>query len=322
MGKHASGNQPVRSNVETDKSGKKKMIKEFHGIIPPVVTPLTTEQQLDIPGLERLLEHMISGGVHGLFILGTTGEGPALGCSLQKEMIRETMRIVKKRLPILTGISSPAFADSVELANFSRSCGCNGVVAAPPCYFNLGDAELTDYYRVLAGEVRQSLFIYNMPGMTKSYLKPALIRQLAEIDGIRGYKDSSGNMADFHDIILTLGNREDFSIFVGPEELLGESVLMGADGGVAGGANLNPALFVGMYNAALQGDLLQMRILQKNIYAQRRLYSLGKFQSSMIKGLKSALRQREICEDHLIAPFNHFETDCAVQVAAILKELF
>ena len=297
------------------------MMKEFHGIIPPVVTPLNVDQQLDVPGLERLLEHMTSGGVHGVFILGTTGEGPALGGALQRDMIRETMRIVGKRLPVLTGISSAAFADSVALAQYARSCGSAGVVAAPPCYFNLGEAELVDYYRALTGKVVLPLFLYNMPGMTKSYLKPALVRKLAEIEGICGYKDSSGNMADFHEIILSLKDRPDFSIFVGPEELLGESVLMGADGGVAGGANLNPALFVEMYNAALKGDLLQMRTLQKEIYAQRRLYSLGRFQSSMIKGLKSALHRRGICEDYLVAPFNHFETDCAVQVAEILDGL-
>ncbi len=296
-------------------------MKEFAGIIPPVVTPVTAGQTLDIPGLERLLEHMISGGVHGLFILGTTGEGPALGESLQHDMIRETMRIVGKRLPVLAGISSAAFADSVRLAEYAKDCGCAGVVAAPPCYFNLGDAELLDYYRVLAAAVKMPLFIYNMPGMTKSYLKPALVKQLAEIEGVRGYKDSSGNMADFHEILLALKDREDFSLFVGPEELLGESVLMGADGGVAGGANLNPRLFVAMYKAAQKGELLKMRELQRKIYAQRRLYSLGRFQSSMIKGLKSALRQKGICEDNLVAPFNHFESDCAEQVAAILKDL-
>lgn len=296
-------------------------MKEFHGIIPPVVTPLTEDQRLDVPGLERLLDHVISGGVHGLFILGTTGEGPALGGVLQRDMIRETLRITGKRLPVLAGISSPAFADSVALAQYARSCGCAGVVAAPPCYFNLGEAELVDYYRALAGEAGLPLFLYNMPGMTKSYLTPALVRMLAGVDGIRGYKDSSGNMADFHEIILALKDRPDFSIFVGPEELLGESVLMGADGGVAGGANLSPKLFVGMYEAASSGDLFRMRELQKKIYARRRLYSLGKFQSSMIKGLKSALHQRGICKDYLVAPFNHFETECAARVATILEGL-
>ncbi len=300
---------------------REKIMKNFAGIIPPVVTPITSEQELDIPGLEKLLEHMIAGGVHGLFILGTTGEGPALGERLQHDMIRETMRIVGTRLPVLVGISSAAFADSVRLAEYAKSCGCAGVVAAPPCYFNLGDAELLDYYQVLAAAVGMPLFIYNMPGMTKSYLKPSLVKQLAEIKGVCGYKDSSGNMADFHEILLALKGREDFSVFVGPEELLGESVLMGADGGVSGGANLNPQLFVAMYNAARKGDLVEMQELQRRIYAQRRLYSLGKFQSSMIKGLKSALRQKGICDDNLAAPFNHFESDCAEQVAEILKTL-
>ncbi len=296
-------------------------MKEFSGIIPPVITPITADQHLDIPGLERLLEHIISGGVHGLFILGTTGEGPALGGALQRDMIRETMRIAGKRLPVLAGISSAAFSDSVCLAEYARTCGCAGVVAAPPCYFSLGDSELLDYYQALAAAVKMPLFIYNMPGMTKSYLKPALVKQLAEISGVRGYKDSSGNMADFHEILLALKDREDFSIFVGPEELLGESVLMGADGGVSGGANLNPRLFTDMFHAALKGDLEQMQALQRRIYVQRCLYGLGRFQSSMIKGLKSALRQKGICEDNLVAPFNHFESDCAEQVAAILKTL-
>ena len=297
------------------------MKKDFAGIIPPVVTPLTAGRELDREGLERLLEHIISGGVHGLFILGTTGEGPALGEKLQHDMIRESMRIVRSRLPVLVGVSAAAFADSAALAEFARRNGCTGVVAAPPCYFCLGDAELLDYYQALARTVRLPLFVYNMPGMTKSYLKPALVRRIAEIPGVRGYKDSSGNMVDFHEVLLALKDRPDFSIFIGPEELLGEAVLMGADGGVSGGANLNPRLFVRMYQAAGDGNLTEMRECQREIYAQRRLYGLGKFQSSMIKGLKSALRQCGICEDYLSAPFNHFEPDCAGEVAAILKNL-
>lgn len=296
-------------------------MKEFHGIIPPVVTPLTGSQEIDVPALERLLEHMIKGGVHGLFILGTTGEGPALGFKLQCKMIREASRITASRLPLLVGISSAAFADSAALADFAADCGCAGVVAAPPCYFSLGDAELYDYYTSLVKTLRVPLFLYNMPGMTKICLKPELVIRLAGIKGIRGYKDSSGNMADFHEILLALKDREDFSLFVGPEELLGEAVLTGADGGIAGGANLNPQLFVDMYNAASVGNIRKMRELQRKIYQQRRLYTLGRFQSSMIKGLKCALNQRGFCEAWLVAPFNRFDGKYAEHVAEILKEL-
>lgn len=296
-------------------------MKEFHGIIPPLVTPLTANQQIDVPALERLIEHIIAGGAHGLFILGTTGEGPALGAKLQWDMIRETRRIVGTRVPVLVGVSSAAFADSVSAADYAAQCGCAAVVAAPPCYFSLGDAELYDYYTSLVKESKLPVFIYNMPGMTKSYLKPDLVLKLAQVPGICGYKDSSGNMPDFHQIILALKDRQDFSLFVGPEELLGESVLSGADGGIAGGANLNPRLFVSMYNAALAGNIPEMHALQAKIYQQRRLYGLGRFQSSMIKGLKCALQQKGMCEAWLVAPFNRFDGEYAEHVAEILKEL-
>ena len=294
-------------------------MKEFHGIIPPAITPLTQENEIDIGGLERLLEHMLRGGVHGIFVLGTTGEGPALGHWQQETMIRESVRIIRGRVPVLVGISSSSFRDSVDLADFAKKAGASASVAAPPYYFSLGDPELVDYYRSLAEETELPLFIYNMPSMTKVYLRPKLICQLAEIPGIRGYKDSSGNMPDFHEVLISLKDREDFSIFVGPEELLGESVLFGADGGVSGGANLIPETFVGMYNAARLGNMEEMRKFQKKIYEQRKLYSLGHYQSSMIKGVKSALKAMGICEDCMVKPFNHFERADAEAVVSVLK---
>ena len=295
-------------------------MKAYHGIIPPVVTPLTCHHLLDVPGLERLLSHILSGGVQGIFVLGTTGEGPALDRDTQNAMMSESVRIVAGRVPVLAGISSSSFQESVSLGRQAEEAGCSAVVCAPPCYFNLGEPELVDYYETLVAELKLPLFLYNMPSMTKVYMKPDLVSRLARIKGVRGYKDSSGNMADFHEVLLRLKDREDFSIFVGPEELLGEAVLFGADGGVSGGANLNPRLFVAMYEAALAGNIQDMRRYQRQIYEQRRLYSLGHYQSSMIKGLKSALRQRGICEDYLARPFNHFEAPDASVVSQVLAE--
>ena len=296
-------------------------MKRFHGIIPPVVTPLNRDGRLDAAGLERLLAHIMGGGVHGLFILGTTGEGPSLPADVQEQMIRETVRLAGGRLPVLVGISSPAFQDSLRLARLAADCGCDACVAAPPCYFQPGNDELIDFYASLAAAVSLPLFIYNMPSMTKVYMQPDLVVRLAEIRGVCGYKDSSANMLDFHKVLLALKDRQDFSIFIGPEELLGDAVLFGADGGIAGGANLNPRIFTGMYEAALKGDVAQMRHFQEQIYAQRSLYGIGRYQSSMIKGLKSALRQKGLCEDYLAAPFNHFEDTEAARVAEVLKAL-
>ena len=90
--------------------------KKLHGIVPPVITPLNSDGSIDVNGLEKLINHLINGGVHGLFILGTTGEGPALGIRRQKDMIRETVRINAGRLPILVGISNAALEDTLDAA--------------------------------------------------------------------------------------------------------------------------------------------------------------------------------------------------------------
>ena len=171
-----------------------KEFKKIRGIVPPVITPLNKDGSLDICGLENLLEHIIGGGVHGLFILGTTGEGPALGINRQKEMIRETVRINNGRLPVLVGISNAALQDTLDVADYAARAGADGLVCAPPSYFMPGEEELVDYFRYVAANVKLPLFLYNMPSMTKINMKPALVKRLAEIPNIRGYKDSSGSM--------------------------------------------------------------------------------------------------------------------------------
>ena len=278
------------------------MKKEYHGIIPPVLTPLDKNYELDIAGLERLLERMISGGVHGLFILGTTGEGPMLGSRIQRQMIDETVRIVRKRVPVLAGVSDMSLVNSVDLTLYAKSAGIDGIVAAAPCYMTLGDRDMVDFYRELSSAGKMPLFVYNMPSMTKSYLPPSLVAELAEIPGVRGYKDSSGNMTDFYEVIRHLGGREDFSIFIGPEEMLAESVLAGADGGVSGGANLDPALFVSMYNAAANRDMDAVTELRRKIYIQRELYSAANTPDRIIRGLKCALKELGVCESYPVPP--------------------
>ncbi len=104
------------------------------GIIPPLVTPLKDNDTLDVEGLERLIEHLIVGGVHGLFILGTTGEEQSLSYHLRHEMIRETCRINAGRLPVLVCITDTSIVESIRMAQIAAECGASAVVSAPPYY--------------------------------------------------------------------------------------------------------------------------------------------------------------------------------------------
>ncbi len=104
----------------------------LRGIIPPMVTPLLDRDTLDVAGLERLIEHILSGGVHGLFILGTTGEAPSLSYRLRYELIERVCRQVKGRVPVLVGITDTCFTESLNTANKARDAGAQAVVLAPP----------------------------------------------------------------------------------------------------------------------------------------------------------------------------------------------
>src|SRR5262245_20739945 len=114
----------------------------LRGIVPPVVTPLQDRDTLDAAGLERVLEHILAGGVSGLFILGTTGEGPCLSYRLRRQCIERACRQVRGRVPVLVGIKDTAFVESLALARHAAECGAAAVVAAPPYYLPLGQPEL------------------------------------------------------------------------------------------------------------------------------------------------------------------------------------
>src|SRR6266498_2581114 len=105
-------------------------LSPLRGIIPPMITPLRQRDELDIAGLERLIEHILAGGVHGLFILGTSGEGPSLSYARRREVIDRTCRQVNSRVPVLVGITDTAFVESVKLAQYCAAAGASAAVAA------------------------------------------------------------------------------------------------------------------------------------------------------------------------------------------------
>lgn len=277
------------------------------GIIPPLITPLLDNNTIDTEGLERLIEHVIRGGVHGIFILGTTGEAQSLGFNLRMEMIKESSRIINGRLPLMVGISDTSIADSIKLAQTAAEYGADALVSAPPYYFATGQPELAEFYESLIPQLPLPVFLYNMPTHTKVSFAPATIKRIAQNPKVIGFKDSSANGGYFQAVMYEMREQENFSIFVGPEEMTAEVVLMGASGGVNGGANMFPRLYVDLYNAAKAKDLERVHLLHKKVMQiSSSIYSIGSYGSSYLKGVKCSLSLLGICNDFLASPFNRF----------------
>lgn len=294
----------------------------LRGIVPPMVTPLLETDMLDVEGVKKLIEHLIAGGVNGIFILGTTGETQHLSFKVRKELIRKTCEFVAGRLPVLVGITDTSMYESLALADLAAECKADALVAAPPYYFALGQPELIEYYEALADKCALPLYLYNMPSHTKVMIEPETVLTLSHNKNIIGLKDSSANGVYFHKLLHLFKNRPDFGLFVGPEEMMASVVLMGAHGGVAGGANLYPKLFVELYKAAEAKNMDRVAILQaKMMDVGIELYSIGRFGSSYIKGLKSALALKGICNDYLAQPFNMFRNPEKSKVEKALEKL-
>lgn len=294
----------------------------IRGIIPPLATPLTQDARLDGPALQRLLDHVIGGGVHGVFVLGTTGEGPSLSTEVQRDVISSTCEHVAGRIPVLVGITDANLDESLALARHAADFGADAVVAAPPFYFPINQAQLADWFVTLAEASPLPVFLYNMPSHCKVSFEVETVRQLMQQPNIAGVKDSSGQMLYFGELLQVCAERPDFVLLTGPEELLAEGVLMGSHGGVCGGANLVPRLFVDLYEAAVSGDLKQVMTLQNRVLRlSTTLYRVGPSPTSFLTGLKTALELVGLCEAHFAAPLGPLTEEHRRQIAQHLVDL-
>lgn len=276
------------------------------GIVPPVITPLINNDTLDVKGLEKLVEHLISGGVHGLFMLGTTGEATSLSYELRKELIKRTSELVAHRIPVVVGITDTSLEGSLEIAEYSASVGLDGVVIAPPYYLPISQDEMKEYLEVIVPKLPLPFLMYDMPGCTKIHMSVGTISRAKELGAI-GVKDSSGDINYLYSLIQEFKDSPDFSIIAGTELFLPETILYGGHGAVAGGANLFPKLFVDLYNASVEQDIEKIRVLREQmIMINDLIYNVGKHTSKYIKGIKCALSVMDICDDYVAWPIRRY----------------
>lgn len=272
-------------------------LRPLRGIIPPLATPLQAFDTLDVAGLEALVEHVLSGRPHALFILGTTGEGPALSYQLRRDLIQRVCRQVGKRAPVLVGITDSSYAESLRIAEYAANCGAWAIVAAPPFYFPMTQDDLLRLIESLTSDAALPLYLYNQPGLTKISFEPETVVRAAEIPNIWGIKDSSGQISYVRQVVELVGDKHpEFSVLVGPEHLLAEALRIGAHGGVPGGANIFPNLPTELYRLFLDGKFEEMEQLQKQIVAiGSAIWSTDEADTGYLRRLKCALSVLGLC---------------------------
>ena len=257
-----------------------------NGITPPLVTPLTAPDQLDAGALERIGENNIRSGVTGLFVLGTTGEGPSLSQQLKREVIRRCCASTAGRVPVLAALIEASTDDALRLADFAAEQGAAALVLTPPFYFPIPQDAVIQYAERLIPRLPLPVYLYNIPVFTKVPFEPETFARLAQLPRVVGIKDSGGDLAK---LAQTRALLPDMPILWGPEEILFEAMDAGATGGVNGGANLFPELYVALYNAIAAGDRQRARALQDLVARIGREVYNAAASPGFVFGIKCAL---------------------------------
>ncbi|MCA9062489.1 MAG: dihydrodipicolinate synthase family protein [Planctomycetaceae bacterium] len=272
------------------------------GVIPPIVTPMLAADQVDGDAVGRITDHLINGGVSGIFALGTTGEGPSLSYQMRYEMVEAVCQHTRRRIPVLVCVTDTCLAESVWLAEHAAANGATAIVAAAPFYFDASQGALFNWFTELADRSPLPLLLYNMPGCVGLNLDLPLVIELSSHANIVGIKDSSGDLAYFANLCGRFAEQGDFAVFMGPEELLAEAVALGGSGGVCGGANLLPHIYSGLYRAAVAGQTAEIETFRETIdHVFQQIYRDENGRMNLIPALKLAMEKFGLC-NRTIAP--------------------
>ncbi|MGW1102873.1 dihydrodipicolinate synthase family protein [Streptomyces sp. NPDC002540] len=238
------------------------LTEPLHGVVPPVCTPLDSRGEVDTSSLARLVEHLVAGGVHGLFALGSTSEVAYLTDEQRATALETVVDVADGRVPVLAGVIDTTTARVVEHAGSAAELGADALVATAPFYTRTHGKEIAQHFRRLRAEVDLPLFAYDIPVAVHSKLSAALVRELAEDGTLAGLKDSSGDEGGLRRLLVELGGRDGrkegpaprFSVLTGSELTVDAALLAGVDGVVPGIGNVDPAGYVRLYDAARAGN--------------------------------------------------------------------
>lgn len=285
------------------------------GILTPLVTPLLEHDVLDTAGLKSLIDHVIAGGVHGIFLLGTTGEGPNLSENLRREVLDKAAEFVNGRVPLFVNVTGASFTDNVSLVSAAAGVGAAAAVYAGPLYAPVTQDQLAAHVQRFADQCALPVFLYNMPSHTNIRFAVDTVARLAKSPNIIGLKDSSADLMYMQALHQSVG--PDFPVFIGPEEMLYPAITSaGVAGGVNGGSNLFPSLYVRLHDAAHAGNHTEAAKLHgEALRISSAVYGYG-----YLRGLKAALQAVGLCRARVMTePAVELEPELAARIAAVVQ---
>lgn len=291
---------------------------EYKGVIVPMVTPFKEDMNVDEDAVRRIVDHLIDGGVDGIFAAGTTGEAASISAEQKKRLVKITAEHTDKRAVVYAGISGNCFEESVTAAADYVSLGADVLVAHPPFFYPLSDQETINYFSKLADGTEAPLIVYNIPKTTGMSVSLDVIEQLSRHPNIVGVKDSENTEGRLEEAVKRFTGRSDFAYIVGCAVLSAKSLSMGAAGIVPSTGNLRPELYKSLYDNAVTGNVSAAEKYQQQTDQLSAVYQKNRSLGQSLAALKAAMYVTGLCGPTVLPPFETLDNK---RIEAIKKEL-
>jgi 4-hydroxy-tetrahydrodipicolinate synthase len=245
------------------------------GIIPAMVTPMTADEQVNEKALRRLTNHVIEGKVHGVFVTGSQGEFWALTADEKQRVWEVVVEETRGRVPVYAGTVGVTTRETIRLTQIAEKAGVDAVSILTPYFIGPNDDQLFEHYKAVAESTRLPILLYTNPVRTNVKISPGLLARLAQVRGIVGMKDSSGELELTAEYIRVAP--PEFSVLMGRDTLIYAALTYGAKGSIAATANVKPALVAEIYDKFVAGDLAGALRAQRELAPLRLAFGWGTF---------------------------------------------
>ncbi|WP_319755427.1 dihydrodipicolinate synthase family protein [uncultured Sphaerochaeta sp.] len=258
-----------------------------NGIIAAMITPLTDTLQVNEKGLRRLVNYLIDGGVHGLFVVGTSGEFYGFSPEQRKEAFQICIDEARGRVPVYAGVNGITTKEAVEYAQMAEEVKADAISVLTPMFVSVTQGELYNHYASIASSTNLPMLLYNNVGKTNVNIAVETATKLSEISNIVGIKDSSGDFTLTSEYIRnTRENKDQFSVLSGRDTLIHACLAYGGHGAITACANIAPRLMADIYDKYVAGDIEGSLEAQYKIAPIRMAFSLGSYPTILKESLE------------------------------------
>lgn len=297
-----------------------RKLNKYHGVVVPMVTPVTKEGDIDVKAVERIIDNFAKYNVSAL-LMGTTGEGNSVAVEQGVKMIEAAAKAAAGRITIYAGLAGNCVSEQMEAAKKFVAAGADVIAATLPCYYALTPEQMMKYYTDLADALTIPLMLYNITITTHMSIPVDVIEKLSHHPNIVGLKDSEDNQERMEEILRLVADRDDFAYFCGCAANSAKALSLGADGIVPSVGNYLPKMYADLFDAGVKGDTATAEDLQQKTIEIGKINTAGLTLGQSLAGLKVIMKMVGLCDTFMLPPLTELDYDTVKRIQEQAKEV-